>query len=823
MSTATVETGVTITMDGVVGEFPKGTLLIEAAVQLGIEIPVYCYHPKMDPVGACRVCVVEVENQRRPIMTACTTTVMEGMVVHTQSAAAKKAREGVLEFLLINHPLDCPVCDRAGECDLQDFVLRHGPGTSRFKEKKRHFEKAKQIGDNIILDRERCIMCQRCVRFSHEIARDSDALAIVDRGTHSEIGTGSEAPYNSPFGGNVVELCPVGALTAKAYRFKSRPWELQHFSTVCHGCSVGCNTTTDVRYDEVVRTRSRMNEQVDDGWLCDKGRYHDLNRRVEDRVTQPLRKTEDGYQEISWDEALSFYSEKTKGINLKKSLVVVDNNVDNESGYAAVRLARSVYQTSNIHLVQPYLDRVEDLRGVSKSFVESAEVLVVDSVSLANLAPVVELWLNKALKQGAQLITIGDAPKNLSCKPHAAIKDKEQAQLLETLKQPVASDKKTMWPIVYPWESGFETSNDIAVAQSLLSGASKVCWLMEAEKEDPGPELFTDLDDTLGRTVLALRLTQGANTLGLLEMGCHPYYGPGGTDLEKLDNLSQAWDGYNSEEGCTPDELEGKKFDCVLEVGSCSQQSKVGKNGFYLVLTSSFNPETPKTNQAPDLILPMAHQLEHAHTTVNLSGYLQYSGMATVPVGESLSGWMILTRLAEVHESLWGWSNHQDVILSMGKNISSLEGLSLEDFSDQSSRHWSYPQGGALGAPRPDLSAIPSASGNTPYLNLPSFTSQVGKTGRLTYGDSVPTVPGQEDPRALAQKLGFNMSSEEGGEEKNSDLLNLRVIQSGPIQPAGPSPAHRYHKVGVQAFEPASQWDEPEVEPTLKESEKGDS
>ena len=254
---------VNITIDGHAISVPKGTLLVEAARKIGLEIPVYCYHPKMKPVGACRVCVVEVEKQRRPIMTACTTTVMPDMVVHTQSENAIAAREGVLEFLLINHPLDCPVCDRAGECDLQDFTVRYGSGQTRFVEQKRHFEKSKQVGANVVLDRERCIMCQRCVRFCDEIAME-EGLVIIERGNRSEIGTFEGRSFDSKFSGNVIELCPVGALTAKTYRFASRPWEQQHYSGISNVSSIGTNITVDVRYDKVVRIRSRVNDEIDD-------------------------------------------------------------------------------------------------------------------------------------------------------------------------------------------------------------------------------------------------------------------------------------------------------------------------------------------------------------------------------------------------------------------------------------------------------------------------------------------------------------------------------------------------------------------------------
>src|SRR6476660_7651838 len=262
---------VTLTIDGQQLSAPKGTLLVEAARLIDLEIPIFCYHPKLKPVGACRMCLVQIEKLPR-LQTACTTPVAADMIVHTTTPEVVAAQNGVLELLLANHPLDCPICDKGGECPLQDNTFTFGPGASRFSEEKRHKDKAYPLGERIVLDRERCIMCYRCVRFHQEITGD-ESLAALDRGSHTEIGTLPGESYDSIFSGNTVELCPVGALTSRQYRFKARPWDLVRTASVCSGCAVGCNVEVHSRTERVLRLVSNENPDVDGGWLCDRGRF----------------------------------------------------------------------------------------------------------------------------------------------------------------------------------------------------------------------------------------------------------------------------------------------------------------------------------------------------------------------------------------------------------------------------------------------------------------------------------------------------------------------------------------------------------------------
>ena len=248
-------------------------MLVDGAKRGDVEIPYFCYEPKLGkPVGACRMCLVEIEGIPK-LQTACSTPVKDGMVVHTTSDRVKEAQEAVVEFLLVNHPLDCPVCDKGGECPLQDISYGWGGGQSRFIEPKRHFKKPLELSPLVAIDRERCILCYRCVRFSQEIAEDYQ-LVFLERGDHTYVGTHDGRPYVGPFSGNIIELCPVGALTSTAYRFRARPWDIEGAGTVCTLCPSQCNVELTVRDDsKVLRVLDRQNKEVDDGWLCDKGRF----------------------------------------------------------------------------------------------------------------------------------------------------------------------------------------------------------------------------------------------------------------------------------------------------------------------------------------------------------------------------------------------------------------------------------------------------------------------------------------------------------------------------------------------------------------------
>ena len=313
-------------------------MLVDGAKYGDVEIPVFCYEPKLgQPVGACRMCLVEIEGIPK-LQTACSTAVKDGMVVHTQTDRVHQAQRAVVEFLLINHPLDCPVCDKGGECPLQDITYGWGPGTSRFIEPKRHFVKPLELSPLIAIDRERCILCYRCVRFSQELSEDYQ-LVLHERGEHSYVGTFDGHPYVAPFAGNIIELCPVGALTSRAYRFRARPWDIEGAGTVCTLCPAQCNVELTVRDDRVMRVIARDHEEVDDGWLCDKGRFAYQHTHADERITQPLVREGIQLQPASWEKALAAASGALRKAG-PRTAALAAGETTNEEAFLLARLFR---------------------------------------------------------------------------------------------------------------------------------------------------------------------------------------------------------------------------------------------------------------------------------------------------------------------------------------------------------------------------------------------------------------------------------------------------------------------------------------------------
>ena len=342
------ETLVSITIDGAEFQVPKGTLVIRAAELIGIQIPRFCDHPLLDPVGACRQCLVEVEGQRKPLA-SCTTTVTDGMVVRTQitSPAAEKAQRGVMELLLINHPLDCPVCDKGGECPLQNQAMSTGRAESRFTDVKRTFPKPIPLSTEVLLDRERCVMCARCTRFSQQIAGDP-FIELLERGALQQVGISPGDPFESYFSGNTVQICPVGALTGAAYRFRARPFDLVSTPSVCEHCASGCAQRTDHRRGVVLRRLAGDDPQVNEEWNCDKGRWAFTYATADDRLRTPLVRDPDDGSLIpaSWPEALATAA---RGLaDATSAGVLVGGRATVEDAYAYAKFARVALGTNDV-------------------------------------------------------------------------------------------------------------------------------------------------------------------------------------------------------------------------------------------------------------------------------------------------------------------------------------------------------------------------------------------------------------------------------------------------------------------------------------------
>ncbi|HEY6326760.1 MAG TPA: molybdopterin-dependent oxidoreductase [Candidatus Cybelea sp.] len=398
---------INLTIDGVPVTVPKGTLLVEAAKTINQEIPIYCYHTKLGPAGLCRICMVEIEGMPK-LQIACNTPATDGMVVHTSGERVEAARAVVLELFLVNHPLDCPICDKGGECDLQDYAMAYARGTSDVADAKLSKPKAVELGPTIVLDEERCIVCQRCVRFDDIIA-DEQQLVVKERGARDIIATASGRPYRHNFTGNVTELCPVGALTSRTYRFKSRPWDLNRTQTSCTQCSVGCQQFADVRDGKLLRTMLVEEDPISDGWLCDRGRYNVGFYESPDRLTQPLYRKSGSFTQIGWDDAIIIWAEAIRRAIAARGPASVGaiggGRLTNEEAFAVQHVFRSLGVANLDWRAGLQRQATPGAHGAPLSALDGAEAIVVAGESPAERAPVFWLRLRKAaLRNGARSV-----------------------------------------------------------------------------------------------------------------------------------------------------------------------------------------------------------------------------------------------------------------------------------------------------------------------------------------------------------------------------------------------------------------------------------
>jgi NADH-quinone oxidoreductase subunit G len=402
---------VRVTIDGVEVQVPKGLGLVEAAAAAGIEIPVFCYEPRLGaPIGACRMCLVEVEGMPK-LQAGCTLTATDGMVVMTAAASQKAAdgQESTLEFILVNHPLDCPVCDKGGECPLQDLTFRWGPGNTRMQFAKRTLDKPIPVSPLIALDRERCILCYRCTRFSQEVAEDGQLVAR-NRGAQSVIATFQDEPYRGRFSGNVIELCPVGALTSTTYRFEARPWEIQNVPTVCGMCPVGCNISASTREGKVKRIISRNHPEVDGGWLCDKGRFAYGHLHAHDRIVDPLRRGRPRYEELDWDTALDEAERMLRAAGTR-IVTALSGSETVEMAYALGKLLRQGLGAHSALLPEEVDDSLDAFRAPLSSIAGADIVAILGDEPVAERAPIVDLWIRLARRNGAEILYELDEPR----------------------------------------------------------------------------------------------------------------------------------------------------------------------------------------------------------------------------------------------------------------------------------------------------------------------------------------------------------------------------------------------------------------------------
>ena len=476
---------ITVVIDGFEVSVPKGTLIIRAAEKLGIQIPRFCDHPLLDPVGACRQCLVDIEINGRAFpkpQASCTIPVEPGMIVKTQltSPVAKKAQEGIMEFLLINHPLDCPVCDKGGECPLQNQAMSNGRSESRFEGKKRTFEKPIAISSQVLLDRERCVLCARCTRFSEQIAADP-FITLNERGALQQVGIYESAPFKSYFSGNTVQICPVGALTGTAYRFRARPFDLVSTPSACEHCASGCAMRTDVRRGKTLRRLAGDDAEVNEEWNCDKGRWAFAYTTSQARLKNPQVRGEDGLlHEASWPEAIAAAA---LGLQGKKSAVLVGGRATLEDAYGYSKFARVALGTNDIDFrARVSSDEEADFLAsyvvgnkVSYRDIDRADNVVLIGFEAEEESPIVFLRIHKQVrKRQLRVVAIGSKLSIGS--------EKLNAEFIcvapGSESQAVASQKLTAKSIILIGERASETPGLLSsIAKLVESSSAKFAWI----------------------------------------------------------------------------------------------------------------------------------------------------------------------------------------------------------------------------------------------------------------------------------------------------------------------------------------------------------
>jgi len=408
VSNAPVET-LRVTIDGIETTVSKGTLIIRAAELLGIAIPRFCDHPLLEPVAACRMCLIEIDGQPKP-QPACAVTCSDGMVVRTQltSMVAEAAQEGVMELLLINHPLDCPICDKGGECPLQNQAMTAGRSTSRFDGPKRTFPKPIALSTQVLLDRERCVSCARCTRFSEEIAGDP-FIELLDRGAQQQVGIAESQTFQSYYSGNTIQICPVGALTSSLYRFRARPFDLVSTPTICEHCASGCSLRTDTRADKVQRRMAATSPEVNEEWNCDKGRFAFAYLTADDRLSTPRVGRADAQATASWSEALATAAAGLRAAG-SEAAVITGGRLSYEDAYAYGKFARAVLRTNDVDF-RARIHSAEEAQflaahvagsplGPTYAQLEAAPAVLLVSLEPEDESPIVALRLRKAARSG---------------------------------------------------------------------------------------------------------------------------------------------------------------------------------------------------------------------------------------------------------------------------------------------------------------------------------------------------------------------------------------------------------------------------------------
>ena len=681
---------VTFEIDGREISAPEGTMLVDAAKSGDVEIPYFCYEPKLGaPVGACRMCMVEIEGSPK-LKTSCSEPVREGMVVNTTSDRVKKAQEAMVEFLLVNHPLDCPVCDKGGECPLQDISYGWGGGKSRFIEPKRHFRKPLELSPLVAIDRERCILCYRCVRFSQEIAEDYQ-LVFLERADHTYVGTHDGRPYVAPFSGNIIELCPVGALTSSAYRFRARPWDVEQAGSVCTLCPSQCNVSFTIRDDaKVLRVLARDNHEVDDGWLCDKGRFGYEAIHSPGRLRAPLVREDGVLREVSWDRALG----EAAGALEKggaATAALAGGATTNEEAFLLQHLLRK-------GLGSPHLDSraggaldSAQLRVLSRpdlsarvSDIDHADVVLVVETELVDESPILDLRVRKAARRNlTKVVTLTSRPSTLDPNADAVVRFSPGAAeaALGALAAELGSSRASGSRLHS--RAGAEPGA-VGAAAALIKSAGDIVILW-GERTAQG-ERAKQAVDALLAVAASLGVAQkpesglievpaDTNARGIREAGVAPGLAPGLTDASETGMGAAAVPAALGDGGLSTLVL----LNCdplLTHPGQGAWESALA-SADSLIAFSEFL--TPGLQEHATVVFPSESGAEREGTLTHPDGRIQRVRQAIGHQGEVRSGWRVLADLAERCDAGMSVLSAPQVFAEMVKATPFYEGLTLEE------------------------------------------------------------------------------------------------------------------------------------------------
>ena len=655
------EDTVAFSLDGRPATAKKGELIIAAAERAGTFIPRFCYHPRMRPVGMCRMCLVEVSGPRgATLQPACFLEVQPDMEVTTDSDKVKKAQDGVLEFLLINHPLDCPVCDKGGECPLQDQTLAYGPGETRFVEEKRHFEKPIALSELVLLDRERCIQCSRCTRFADEVAGEAQ-IDFHGRGEMLEVNTFFERPFSSYFSGNTVQICPVGALTATPYRFTARPWDLDQVETTCTTCAFGCRTAVQSSANRVTRLLGLDSDPVNQSWLCDKGRFAYESTNAPERIAEPFVRKDGELVAVSWHEALAAAAAGLRGATSGAAGpseagadvgVIGGARLTNEGAYAWARVAKGVLGTDSVDAQLGDglpAELVLGLPGATIDETVNAGTVVLLTGDVRDELPVLFLRLRAAALSGNTSI-VELSPRSTSLTSYAATSLRyvpgQATELVRSLFETTATEDPSLAEA-----RRLVAADDVVVVAGRPSLAEDGALVAEA---------LGALAGALPKARFLCGLRRG-NVRGALDMGLAPGVLPGRVSLEEgREWFAAAWGRVPGERGLDTAGIlaaaagEGsadQPIRALVLLGAepltdfpDRRQARRGLDGaeFVVAVTSQPGGEC----EVADVILPAAEAHERRGTTTNIEGRVTRLGHKLVAPGQAWPDWMIAAELA---------------------------------------------------------------------------------------------------------------------------------------------------------------------------------